>query len=61
VLLWVLYGGNWAETGFGGLWLTLFCLVMGNVIFVCYDIFLEHAQTRLFPRLMKHLGRKREE
>ena len=50
VLLYVVFDGNWANTGFGGLWMTLAVLVLGNVVFFLYDYLLSQAETKLFPR-----------
>ncbi len=43
VLLYVIYGGNWAGTGFGGLWMTLVTLLLGNFVFFLYDYLLSAA------------------
>ncbi len=59
ILLYVLYGGNWANTGLGGLWLTLATLLLGNFIFICYDGLLARAETKLFPRILKLLTKDR--
>ena len=40
LLLLLVYGGNWAALGLGGVWMTLLFLAAGNVLFLCMDFVL---------------------